>query len=172
MSSFFDRIESIPESKRPCHPEIDDLAREGRVYQQRLLDWHKRALVQKQYGEAHFKFELAIFHALQLFVCMNYTFYTCWDELSIPRFTKGETKTHVSAVVCYAGEMLDHSGIPGLLLLFPLRMAGANTNDPLQKKRILRLLSRISQAGLIVSKQITVDLENVWAYKASQNLGH
>ncbi|KAI1071473.1 hypothetical protein LB507_005479, partial [Fusarium sp. FIESC RH6] len=168
---FFDHIESIPQSKRSCHPNIDELAREGRAYQQRLLDWHNRALVQKQHGEAHFELELAIFHALQLFICMNYKFYTCWDELSIPRLTKGETETHVSTVLCYADEILDHSGIPGLLLLFPLRMAGANTNEPWQKDRVLRLLSRISQTGFIVSKQITVDLEDVWAYKASQTLG-
>ena len=127
--------------------------------------------MQKQHGQAHFKLELAIFHALQLFICMNYTFYTCWDGLSIPRLTEGEIETHVSAVICYAGEILHHSGIPGLLLLFPLRIAGTNTNEPLQKDRVLRLLSRISQTGFVVSKQITVDLEDVWAYKASQTLG-
>ncbi|KAJ4026252.1 hypothetical protein NW752_001191 [Fusarium irregulare] len=169
---LFDRVESMTESQRSCHPEIDDLAQEGRVYQQRLLDWHNRALVQKQPGDGYCKLELAIFHALQLFICMNYTFYTCWDGLGIPSLAEGEIETHVSAVICYAGEILDHSGIPGLLLLFPLRMAGANTNEPLQKDSVLRLLSRISQTGFIVSKQITVDLEDVWTYKASQNFGH
>ena len=171
MSSFFDRIESIPESQRSCNPEIDDLAREGRVYQQQLLDWHSRTLVHSQPGDVYCKLELAVFHALQLFICMNYTFYKCWDDLSIPRLTEREMETHVSAVVCYSGEILDHAGIPGLLLLFPLRMAGANTNDPLQKERIVRLLSQISQTGFIVSKQIAGDLEDVWAYKASQIFG-
>lgn len=102
---------------------------------------------------------------------MNYTFYTCWGEETIPRLTTSEIESHVSAIVCYAGQIVDSPNVPGLLMLFPLRMAGANTNDPSQKDRILRLLKRISQTGFIVSNRITVDLEEVWAYKGLHRIG-
>jgi hypothetical protein len=97
---------------------------------------------------------------------MNYRFYTCWDEDSIPTLTTDEIESHVSAVISQASEVLNNSTIPGLLLLFPLRMAGANTNNPLQKDQIVRLLKRISETGFVVSNRIVVDLEEVWAYKA------
>ncbi|KAH7184588.1 uncharacterized protein B0J16DRAFT_414077 [Fusarium flagelliforme] len=168
---FFDCIESIPESRRVYDTDISHLGCEGRAHQQRLQDWHSQYLGDTEYGDVYCKLELAISHALQLLICMNYTFYTCWDEVTIPRLNTSETESHVSAILCYAGQIVDSSIIPGLLMLFPLRMAGANTNDRSQKDRILRLLERISQTGFIVSNRITVDLEEVWAYKALCSIG-
>ncbi|CAG7558111.1 unnamed protein product [Fusarium equiseti] len=168
---FFDRIESIPESRRVYNPDINHLAREGRAYQHRLQDWHSQHLGDTEHGDIYCKLELAISHALQLLICMNYTFYTCWDEETIPRLTTREIQSRVSAIVCCADQIVDSSNIPGLLMLFPLRMAGANTNERSQKDRILRLLERISQTGFVVSNRITVDLEEVWAYKALYSIG-
>ncbi|RGP81833.1 hypothetical protein FLONG3_30 [Fusarium longipes] len=167
---FFDQIEDIPKQLRRSHPGIRSLAQEGCMYQRRLQDWHEQMLEHGNWLDGDCKLALIIYHALQLFVCMNYTFYTCWDEDSIPTLTTDEIESHVSTVTSQATELLESSSIPGILLLFPLRMAGANANSPFHKDRIIRLLERISETGFVVSKRIAVDLDEIWAYKALLNI--
>ncbi|KAG8355340.1 hypothetical protein FVEN_g6776 [Fusarium venenatum] len=162
---FFDHIESMPEHLRSCHPHISSLADEGRMYQQRLHEWHDRTLAIEDCVEFHDKLALTVYHALQLFICMNYTFYKFWDEHKIPRLDANETDVHVSAIIAHVGDILDHSNISSLLLLFPLRMAGANTSNASEKGQIMKLLRRISQNGFVVSNRIVVDLEEVWTYR-------
>ncbi|OBS26131.1 hypothetical protein FPOA_00074 [Fusarium poae] len=162
---FFDQIEKIPEHLRSCHPHIHSLADEGRMYQHRLHEWHDRTLAFEDCPEYHDRLALTIYHALQLFICMNYTYYTFWVKDRIPRLTAKETEEHVLAIMTHIGDILDHSSISGLLLLFPLRMAGANTNKTSYKDGILRLLNIISEKGFVVSNRIVVDLEEVWAFR-------
>lgn len=167
---FFDRIESTPEPLRLFDPEICDLANKGRIFQRRLQDWHKQTIAHENSSDVHTKLALAVHHALRLFICMNYMFYTFWDDESIPKLTSSEMETHISAIVDHAGDIIERSDIPGLMLLFPLRIAGANTGESLHKRRILQLLDRVSQKGFVVSNRITVDLQEVWAYKAAQSM--
>ncbi|RGP62921.1 beta-lactamase [Fusarium sporotrichioides] len=162
---FFDQIECIPEQVRTCHPRIYSLAQEGRIYQQRLQQSHNQILALEPRLDSHGNLALTLYHALDLFLCMNYTFYALWDEDGIPRLSADNIEDHVSAIISHVREILDHSNISGLLLLFPLRMAGANTVEPSQKDQILRLLRKISEKGFVVSNRIVVDLEEVWAYK-------
>ncbi|XEU97497.1 hypothetical protein FSHL1_002783 [Fusarium sambucinum] len=162
---FFDQIGNIPEQLRSCHPCMCNLAGEGRMYQQRLREWHDRTLTPEDCLDFHDKLKLTVYHALQLFICMNYTFYTFWDEESIPRLTTNEVEVHVSAIITHVGDILDHSNISSLLLLFPLRMAGANTSNSLEKDQIIKFLNGISQKGFLVSNRIVVDLEEVWAFR-------
>lgn len=84
----------------------------------------------------------------------------------MPRLEAGETDAHVEAVL-RACEAVQRSNIPGALLLFPLRMAGANTADADadRKERILKLLGRVHAQGFVVADRITVDLHDFWQHE-------
>lgn len=108
------------------------------------------------------------YHALQLFLSRNYTFYACWEGQDIPSLAAHEIEAHIIAVVNLSKQILEHYNIPGVLLLFPLRMAGANTSQSLQKDEIVRLLDRIAQKGLAVSERIKRDLQDLWEYQHAE----
>lgn len=96
---------------------------------------------------------------------MNYTYYTCWEDLDIPSMTSAQIEIHVNAVVALSSQILEHSNLPGVLILFPLRMAGANAAKPSQRDELVRLLDRISQKGFVVAERIKVDLRELWEYQ-------
>lgn len=111
---------------------------------------------------------LSNYSALQLFLAKNYTFYTCWEEQDIPSLAAHEIEAHAAAVVTLSNQILEHSNMPGVLLLFPLRMAGANTSQSLQKDETVRLLDRIAQKGFAVSGRIKRDLQELWEYQHAE----
>ncbi|KAL0767757.1 hypothetical protein CaCOL14_009996 [Colletotrichum acutatum] len=168
--AFFDRIESIPEALRPGHPAMQALAEEGRCFQQRFRSWHDQMILHDDHHDPYCMLALSNYNALQLFLSMNYTFYTCWEEQDIPSLRAHEVEAHVTAVVALSNQILEHSNMPGVLLLFPLRMAGANTSQSSQKEETVRLLDRIAQKGFAVSGRIKRDLQELWEYRHAERV--
>ena len=64
---------------------------------------------------------------------------------------------------------MEASAIPGVALLFPLRMAGANTLAMENRTKVVDILGRIHQSGFIVSERIKVDVQELWGFLAAQN---
>lgn len=164
-SSFFDRIELVPEDQRRNHPDLDILATQSCLYQYELQSWYSRCNASIKSSGPYEKLALANYHALQLYLCRNFTFYDCWDTRVIPILTPKEIDTHVASVISFCSEMLEHSYIAGVLAIFPLRMAGANSIDSRERKEIMRLLDLISQKGFVVSGRIKADLLELWEYQ-------
>ncbi|UNI22373.1 hypothetical protein JDV02_008268 [Purpureocillium takamizusanense] len=156
---FFTNIEGIPPRARPYSPVIDSLARDGVALFDLIHAW-EGATPTEPFAEL----ANANHRALELFFCRNFTYYDCWLERKVPRLEPRERGAHVEGVL-RACEAVQQSGIPGALLLFPLRMAGANTADAKQKKRILRLLGGIYAQGFVVADRITTDLHEYWQYQ-------
>ncbi|KXH33569.1 hypothetical protein CNYM01_08772 [Colletotrichum nymphaeae SA-01] len=166
--AFFDRIESIPDTLRPGHPAIHALAEQGRRFQQRLRSWHDQIIPRHSHNDPYRMLAISNYHALQFFLSRNYTFYACWEGQDIPSLAAHEIEAHVTAVVTLSNQILEYSNIPGILLLFPLRMAGANTSQSLQKDEIVRLLDRIATKGFAVSRRIKRDLQELWEYQHAE----
>ncbi|OKO97871.1 hypothetical protein PENSUB_9797 [Penicillium subrubescens] len=57
-------------------------------------------------------------------------------------------------------------GGSGLLLIFPLRVAGTRAESRVQKARVLGLLDSIFKRGFLVASRIKVDLHQLWDWKA------
>ncbi|KAH7178224.1 hypothetical protein DER46DRAFT_621907 [Fusarium sp. MPI-SDFR-AT-0072] len=163
--SFFDQIESIPEDQRHNHPDLDILVAKSCSFQYELQSWYFQRSASIKSSGPYGKLALANYHALQLFLCRNFTFYGCWDTRVIPVLTSKEIESHVASVISYCSEILEHSRIAGVLVIFPLRMAGANSIDSRERKEIVRLLDLISQKGFVVSGRIKVDLVELWEYQ-------
>lgn len=158
-------MESIENKLRPNHPIVSALAREGSRFQQRLDNWHEQSALHADCLNPHYKLALANYHALQLFLCRNFTYYACWEEEHVPLLAASGVEMHVTAIVVQSDDILKHSKIPGILVLFPLRMGAANANRASQQDQIIKLLERISQNGFIVSERIKVDSQELWEYQ-------
>ncbi|KAI1035191.1 hypothetical protein LB504_005824 [Fusarium proliferatum] len=163
--SFFDRIESIPENQRRDHPDLDILVTQSCLYEYELQSWYSRCNASIKSPGPYAKLALANYHALQLFLCRNFTFYDCWDTRVVTVLTSKEIDTHVASVISCCSEVLEYSHIAGVLAIFPLRMAGANSADERERKEIIRLLGLISQKGFVVSGRIKADLVELWEYQ-------
>lgn len=164
-ASFFDRIESVPEDQRHDHPDLDMLATQSCLYQYEIQSWYSRCNALIKLSGPYAKLALANYHALQLFLCRNFTFYDCWDTRVVTVLTSKEIDTHVASVISCCSEVLEYSHIAGVLAIFPLRMAGANSADSRERKEIIRLLDLISQKGFVVSGRIKADLVELWEYQ-------
>lgn len=105
-------------------------------------------------------------HALVLFLCKNFTYYSFWGEVEVPRLVETKITAHVDTIMDLSELILEKSSIPGVLLLFPLRMAGSNATELRQRGRVSKLLARVSQKGFIISERITVDLQELWKYES------
>lgn len=109
-------------------------------------------------------------HGLMLFLCRNFTYYSCWEWQQIPSLDLDDTKKHVASIIALSELAVDERGVSVVSLLFPLRMAGSHTNCMLQRQKVLYLLSRIYQMGLVVADRLRIDLQEYWAYVDSDSL--
>ncbi|KAF4995731.1 hypothetical protein FGRMN_4938 [Fusarium graminum] len=162
---FFEKTEFLNEALFVDDLDTSVLAGQGFVFLQRLQDWYQSTLPHVKTTDTHFKLALANYHSLCLLICKNYTYYDIWDLDSIPILTASEIEKHVDAVVALSTAILQDAVIPGILILFPLRIAGVNTTELSGRETILSLLDRIGRRGFLVSQRIIVDLRALWEYE-------
>lgn len=166
---FFSQLEAIPEAHRPNHPTIAALAHEGVAMQHQLA--HQASSIfsyASSEKDAYYLLARAFLCAMLLFHCKNFTYYSCWDHLLIPSLSPDEIITHCSAILTICGDMVkEPSGIPGVILLFPLRMVGVHVSDDWTRTEVLGILAQIRQQGFVVADRISQDLGEVWSFHDS-----
>jgi hypothetical protein len=86
-----------------------------------------------------------------------------WNNLGIPvpTLTEGEIQDHRGTIVRLTSIILDGSNLSPVLLLFPLRVAGARSYQPWQQMEVLQLLGRI-EGTFAAAGAFTFDLGRVW----------
>lgn len=164
-------MESIPEPLRSTDPAIITLARQGIQVHQRIRSWHDDIAPHLILTDPYAQLALANYHALELFHCKNYTFDSCWENKTIPSLTRSEIDAHVTSILHLSEQSLEASIVPGVTLLFPLRMAGANALQAEQRTKVVDILGQIYRSGFIVSDRIKVDVQELWQFLAMQQNG-
>ncbi|KAJ5559990.1 hypothetical protein N7513_002389 [Penicillium frequentans] len=167
--SLFSQVESLTGHLTCVDVTLDALAVQGIDIQKEIMKWPSQNASLTDISEAPHRLAMANFHGLLLFHCRNFTYHSLWREKPIPSIHEYEIEKHVDAILEQSDRVLRSSGIPGVLLLFPLRMAGANVFEDSKKRRILKLLDRIYQTGFVVADVIRTDLEDIWRYQALQS---
>lgn len=162
-------MESIPCAFRTGNPDVAALAFEGVQVHQRIRDWHVDASARLDLTDPYAQLTIATFHALELFHCRNFTFYSSWESILVPCLTPHELDAHVASTLHLSQKILDASVVPGVTLLFPLRMAGVNTTCAEQRARIMVILGQIRKTGFIVSERIEADVQETWNFMATQD---
>ncbi|POR31888.1 Uncharacterized protein TPAR_07908 [Tolypocladium paradoxum] len=166
---FFGTIESVPEPLRSIDPSIDALAHEGMELQQAIFSWHDEIIPYTDRADAYTQLALTYYHSLLLFLARNYTYYACWHHKTLPSLTRAEIDAHTTAIIDLSQNIVVASDIPGVTLMFPLRMGGAHAVEAQQRTNVLRILGQVYQKGFVVSDRITVDLRELWEFQELQS---
>lgn len=130
----------------------------------RIVIWNDGGLLQSVAEDPFIQISFAYYYALQLFHCRNFTYYSCWEPGAVPELSLHEINAYVAAITDICEKVIQASNIPGVILLFPLRMAGAHAEIG-QRNKILTFLQQIYNSGFIVAEKIKIDLCDFWAYK-------
>ncbi|CAK7262586.1 hypothetical protein SEPCBS57363_000142 [Sporothrix epigloea] len=86
-----------------------------------------------------------------------------WDAIGIavPTLADDALQTHVDTILRYAAPVLATTNIAPILLLFPLRVAGARSRYPHQRVEVLRLLGLVGQM-YAAAVYFTSHLQRLW----------
>lgn len=167
MYRFFDQITQIPEAERCTHPAIEALGVEGIYVQQLLNKWYSQhsATFYTQQSTPRTTLALIYYHTLLLFLSRNYTYYPYWADKATPSLGSVAMTYHTEHTIGLMEELLQLSNVPGVMLLYPLRVVGSLLEDVDTKLRLMKQLDVIYWKGFIVADRVKVDLEDLWAFK-------
>ncbi|KAL7905235.1 fungal-specific transcription factor domain-containing protein [Trichoderma velutinum] len=166
---LFEQIEGIPEEERLFSPTIAALAREGTELDLKISNWCDNICLQSDPVDPFAQLALAKHHAVRLFHCKNFTYYTCWHPGTIPQLDQMEIDGCVATIIYVCAKILQSSNIPGAILLFPLRMAGAHSKSEWQRGNVRNLLNQIHNSGFVVAERIQIDLFEFWEFQDDQD---
>jgi hypothetical protein len=105
------------------------------------------------------------YHAIKIYLSGTYDYHIQWTWPGAPRaptLSSSQIEWHVSEILRISQELL-LLGVSGILLFFPLRVAGARAVDACTKTTILSLLQTTARRGFIVAQAFTLDLSELWA---------
>ncbi|KAE8342423.1 hypothetical protein BDV24DRAFT_173738 [Aspergillus arachidicola] len=152
---------------RSLDPRLDALALEGLEIKETILNW-RESHMERLPRDAFIQLAVVVHQALLLYHCSNFTFYSCWMTRTIPQLNQSEVDKHVATILDLSQSLLSDTYIPAVLLLFPLRMAGAHVFQSHAQQKLLGTIRKIRQKGFIVSDRIEVDLQEFWHYKLGE----
>jgi hypothetical protein len=165
---LFDQIESIPPQLRSLHPTVQALAHEGVEISQALYQWRQQYLGSLVSETEYTRLAYIEFHALLLFLCQTYDYYACWSDIPIPSLARQEVEIHVKDILSLAKTIQAAPHVPGVLLLFALRMAGAHATDATLMRLTMQRLDDVYWEGFVVSEWVKRDLQELWGYRQAQ----
>ncbi|KAF2178022.1 hypothetical protein K469DRAFT_732098 [Zopfia rhizophila CBS 207.26] len=105
------------------------------------------------------------YHAISIYLSGTYDYHMHWswpDTPCAPILPRSKIDWHVLEILRVSHELLAQ-GAAGVLLFFPLRVAGARAVDGRSRNDILNLLHTTGRRGFIVAEAFTTDLSNLWA---------
>ena len=166
---FVDEVETLSLQKQACFARA--LAQEGRSLQEALLQWRSdsgfHAFVE---GDASTPNEDALiaqayYHALSIYLDGIFSYHAPFTSPSAPKsptLDHFNIQEHVASILSICQQLLNQR-CAGLVLFFPLRVAGARARDSYTQTEIMRLLGLISQSGFVVAQSFIEDLNDLWA---------
>lgn len=158
-------ITMLPVAERFVHPSVALIAAEGLNVQETIYNWHTRTLLQlvRDGPNGYLNLALLYYHALLIFLSGNYDYFPYWDKIPAPVLSPAEISEHLTTILYLSGEVLCHSKIPGVMLFFPVTVAGARARTVAQKSEILDLLDQVFRKGFVVANRIRDNLLERWA---------
>ncbi|KAH7085021.1 hypothetical protein BKA63DRAFT_8151 [Paraphoma chrysanthemicola] len=157
---------------------IRSLADEGLVLRELLQQWWKDATAwesaaeQLRYSQNKSQLpdmELMVghlyYHAISIYLSGTYDYHAPWTKPgapSAPILPRPIIEWHVAEILRLSQALLNH-GTAGVLLFFPLRVAGARAAEVGPRCEILSLLHTVERRGYVVAAAFTTDLSQLWA---------
>ncbi|EFY91084.1 hypothetical protein MAC_02970 [Metarhizium acridum CQMa 102] len=168
--SFFERIQQIPEPERCAHPSIQGLGLQGIHVQDLLNKWYlQHGSTLNATSTAHeCRLALIYYHTLMLFLSRNYTYYSCWAGKATPLLSRSAISDHTRSIATLIDRLLQSSNVPGVMLLFPLRVVGSLLTETDARLKVVAQLDTIYWKGYVVADRVKVDLNILWAFSGLQ----
>lgn len=142
------------------------LAAEGFLLQALLQQWWLDASAWQQSLQNESNIESSIgfiyYHATSIYLSGTYDYHPYWTAFEAPILRRDDIKWHVSEIIRLGFELLAQ-GVAGILLFFPLRVAGARASDQESRSTILKLLSTTVERGFMVAEAFIDDLSDLWS---------
>ncbi|CAI6296015.1 unnamed protein product [Periconia digitata] len=110
------------------------------------------------------------FHAISIYLSGIFDYHAPWTMEGAPPapiLTRNEVEQHVAAIFRLSLKMLD-VGVAGILLFFPLRVAGARSWQVHDHDMILSLFRQIRGRGYTTAETLMMELGGLWeSYRAA-----
>ncbi|KAL2843073.1 fungal-specific transcription factor domain-containing protein [Aspergillus pseudodeflectus] len=157
-------VESVPELDRYTDASITILATEGLEIQATIYNWHTEALLHLSQGcfDGYIDLSLLYYHALLIFLSGNFDYFPYWNNIPAPVLCPMDVSDHLSAILELAEQILSQYKIPGVMLFFPLTVAGSRARDPAQRSQIVSLLDRVFRTGFVVANRVKIGIQDRW----------
>jgi hypothetical protein len=139
--------------------------KEGIEIKEAILNCKEISNLGETQTDPYARLAVIIHGALLLYHCRNFTFYSCWEMHKIPQLYQREIDTQVALILSQSQIILSNTHIPGVLLLFPLRMAGTHVKCSTLQGEILDILYQIRRKGFVISDRIEADLQDLWHHE-------
>ncbi|KAL4879075.1 fungal-specific transcription factor domain-containing protein [Aspergillus karnatakaensis] len=152
-------------ANRDTNPSVLSLAMEGLKIQQTIYHWHDQTLAHRSQGHPSTNIDLALleYHALLLFILSDSRAFPNCIYPPGPRLTPAETRDHVTAILDLCARILQLRSAPGILLCFPLLIAGSQIPVQDQRARVLCLVHRVLCSGFGSAKRVRETLMQCWS---------
>ncbi|KAI9041142.1 uncharacterized protein KD926_007412 [Aspergillus affinis] len=167
-------IQKIPEADRSTDPSVALLAAEGLNVQEAIYNWHKKTLLQLLQGDPneYSKLALLYYHALLIFLSGHYDYFPYWDKTPAPVLSCAEISEHLIMILNLSAEILLRTKIPGVMLFFPVTVAGSRARNVDQQSEVLNLLERVFSQGFVVANRVRDGLLGRWAERDRRETIH
>ncbi|KAG0154645.1 hypothetical protein PDIDSM_213 [Penicillium digitatum] len=158
-------IETIPLAERVTNSSVALIAAEGLDVQGSIYNWHTKMLLQlvQDGPDPYSNLALLYYHALLIFLSGNYDYFPYRENIPAPVLSPTDIAEHLTTILYLSSEVLRHSKIPGVMLFFPMTVAGARVRTADQKSEILSLLNLVFSKGFVVANRLRDGLLERWA---------
>ncbi|EDU39451.1 Fungal-trans-2 domain containing protein [Pyrenophora tritici-repentis] len=165
----FCSFEAVSMSDQMQLQRAQDLGAEGLLLRQMLQEWWEMSNTwQHTSQELILDSELLLghvyYHAISIYHSGTYDYHMHWTQPGSPDapiLAQSEIDWHTREILRLSRELLA-CGVAGVLLFFPLRVAGARVQSSREREDILDLLYVVVQRGYVVGDAITSDLAEFW----------
>jgi hypothetical protein len=157
--------------------EAYGIAQEGFLLKQALVDWEARARSSHSpakndentiYG-SFTSLARTFFSATSIYLSGVFDYeITHWQEMGIvvPNLCEQEIQVHVATILAQTSRVLQDSPVSPLLVLFPLRVAGARSWEGWQQDLVMQHLTTVERM-FPVAAAFKDDLKDVWSRRGS-----
>lgn len=104
------------------------------------------------------------YHAVNIYLSGTYDYHRHWTCVDAPILSREMIDWHVKEILRISHELLAQ-GVAGVLLFFPLRVAGARATDPDSRSTIIEVLRTTKRRGFVVAEAFVTDLLDLWSKK-------
>ena len=163
-----------PNSECPVaalNSKLDELAVDGRAIRETLNNWNtnfeewikadstplltSQSLLAKIY-----------FHAISIYLSGIFDYRPQFNHINAPRLSQGVVQNHVDSIISTGLTTLRTTNLGGILLFFPLRVAGSRITRRQEAETIVQMLNEISKRSFVVADAFIIDLEDLWQCKS------